>query len=340
MARKGFSPAWVLFFLSPAIAELLSGSAPPREFFNPVGFSIIAALYGSGAVIARELTVRWGKGWPALLCLGAAYGILEEGLAVKSFFDPNWMDLGILGTYGRWAGVNWVWSLELTIYHAVFSIAVPAALVMIIFPQRRTEPWVSRGGLRLLYILLAADTIFCLVFLTPYRPAPVALAGAALVAALAVFLARRVPGQAWADRDEALASGSSGLGGGPPARARWFALAGFTVTTLFFLINWGVPRSGLSPLGTMLLTLGLVAGAAGVVRRLAGRSRTPTLSDRRLWALVSGALGFFIVLAPLQELDPTRSDSTKGMTVVGLACLLLLGWVARRRGFGRPRNTG
>ena len=32
--HKGIWPALVLFFLAPAIGELLSGSAPPAEFFN------------------------------------------------------------------------------------------------------------------------------------------------------------------------------------------------------------------------------------------------------------------------------------------------------------------
>jgi len=51
------SPALILFFLAPAIAELLSDSAPPSEFFNPIGFPLLASLYGSGALIVRELKV-------------------------------------------------------------------------------------------------------------------------------------------------------------------------------------------------------------------------------------------------------------------------------------------
>jgi len=83
------------------IGELLSGSAPPTEFFNPIVFLLLASLYGSGAIVVRELKIRWKKDIRAVLLLGAAYGILEEGLMVKSFFDPGWMDLGILGTFGR-----------------------------------------------------------------------------------------------------------------------------------------------------------------------------------------------------------------------------------------------
>ena len=94
------SPGFVLFFLAPMVGELLSGSSPPVEFFNPFGLALLSLLYGGGAIIARELMRRWGKGWGALLLLGAAYGIVEEGLMVKSFFDPNWVDLGALGHYG------------------------------------------------------------------------------------------------------------------------------------------------------------------------------------------------------------------------------------------------
>jgi len=136
--RKQTSPAWLLFFLSPAIAELLSGSMPPAEFFNPGGFILVAVLYGGGAILVRELTFRWRKGWASLLLLGAAYGIVEEGLLCKSFFDPNWPDVGILGEYGRWAGVNWIWSIQLTAYHA--SISIAAAILLVAPIQELSNP--------------------------------------------------------------------------------------------------------------------------------------------------------------------------------------------------------
>lgn len=139
-------PAVVLFFLSPMTAELLTSSSPPAEFFNPFGFVIMAALYGSGAVLARELTVRWRKGWPTLLMLGFAFGIFEEGLMVKSFFDPQWPDLGDLGVYGRWVGVNWVWALNLTLWHAVNSITVPVMLTGLIFPTVARNLGSRRAG--------------------------------------------------------------------------------------------------------------------------------------------------------------------------------------------------
>ena len=38
---------------------------------------------------------------PSIILLRGAYRVREEGVVVKSFFDPNWVDLGILGIYGR-----------------------------------------------------------------------------------------------------------------------------------------------------------------------------------------------------------------------------------------------
>jgi hypothetical protein len=48
---------------------------------------------------------------------------------VRSFFNPTWKDLGVLATYGRWLGTNWVWAEWLAIYHAIFSITIPIFLV-------------------------------------------------------------------------------------------------------------------------------------------------------------------------------------------------------------------
>lgn len=87
--KLGFPPALALFLLAPAIGELLSGSAPPVEFFSPFGFVMIVSLYGSGAVVVRELKVRWKKGIASMLLLGAAYGVLEEGLLSRFLANAN-----------------------------------------------------------------------------------------------------------------------------------------------------------------------------------------------------------------------------------------------------------
>src|SRR3990172_8515338 len=321
-----FAPALFLFVLSPMIGELLSGSAPPAEFFNPISLLVLCALYGSGAVLIREMAHRWGKGWPTILLLGAAYGIVEEGLMVKSFFDPTWMDLGPLGHYGRWAGINWVWSIELTFYHAVFSISIPILLVGLAFPAERQRPWVSPTMFRFLSVLLAADVVLGFLALTTYRPPVVPYLLSALAVVLLGMVARRAP-QAWLP-----ATRSSAPARGP----RWFLLAGLGGTVGFFFLAWVLPNTSTPPLATVLLSVLWVAWLGWRLARQFGLA--PDGAHNRALALAAGALGFFILLAPLQETDSTRVDNTTGMTLVGLAAALFLWWLWRR--VAHARATG
>ena len=242
--RRLCSPALVLLFLAPVLGELLSGSAPPTEFFQPFSFILLTTLYGGGAILARELTHRWEKGWPSLLALGAAYGIAEEGLMAKSFFDPAWMDLGQLATYGRWGGVNWVWVVQLTIFHAVFSIAIPVLLVTLMFPASRTEAWIGRRTFRWLSLLWVASGVFVFLALTPYRPPVVPLLSALLLTVGLVRLARRLPRPACDPAHVCL------------RRPLWFGLTGFVGTLGLFFVAWACPVNGVPPL-LALLSLGV-----------------------------------------------------------------------------------
>jgi len=311
--RWRIPPALALFLLSPVIGELLSGSAPPSEFFNPVIFALLVSLYGSGAVLARELTIRWGKGYGSLLLLGAAYGVVEEGLMVKSFFDPAWPDLGILGVFGRWMGINWVWAEMLTIYHAVFSIAVPVLLVELAYPSRRRDLWVGRRALWGFATLLVGDALLGFFALTPYVPPLPQYLSAVLLVMLLVFLAWKLPSD--------LEKRSSVR----PPRPLYFWVVSLLGTLGFFLIFWALPFF-LPPLLVMLLGALLVLGFATFLKRYKWNES----SDLHSFALISGGLTFFILLAPLQELDKTRTDNPQGMGLVGLAFLVGLLLLRRR----------
>ena len=306
-AKRFLSPAVVLLFLSPVIGELLSGSAPPAEFFNPLGFIMLAILYGGGAILVRESTHRWGKGWPTLLVLGAAYGIAEEGLMCKSFFDPNWMDLGPLGNYGRWVSVNWVWALELTIYHCVFSIAIPILLVGILFPAKRMQAWMTRRELWLLFVLWVENAAFIFLFISKFWPPVVHYLVTMAVTAGLCIMAWRLPNPV--------------LGEKKAVRAFWFLPVGFLGTIALFFLVWVVPKTGIHPLFTMLLMAGLAVVIGWRVLRMSGGAGW---SERHKLSLVSGALGFFILLAPLQEMDKKRMDNTTGMSIVGLSVAIFL----------------
>ncbi|NOZ64446.1 MAG: hypothetical protein GXO71_05895 [Caldiserica bacterium] len=311
--KKPASPALVLLFLSPAIGELLSGSAPPAEFFRLPGFLLLTILYGGGAILARELMHRWGKGWPALLLLGASYGIAEEGLMCKSFFDPNWVDLGILGEYGRFLGVNWVWSLLLTFYHAVFSIAIPVLLVTLIFPGDNSRKWLNQWNFKLLFLLWIANGVLIFFFISPYRPPLIPYLIALIVTIGLGVLARYMPFP------------MSVPGNIRIARPFWFGLTGFLTTFSLFFLAWGSPGIGMSPWLAMLLMVGLAVIAGWVILKILGNGIAG--SPRHQFALVSGALGFFILLAPLQEINKARLDDTGGMSLVSLLMLVFLFWI-------------
>jgi hypothetical protein len=318
--KSWFGPALVLFFLSPMIGELLSGSAPPAEFFNPFSLFLLTALYGSGAVIIRELSFRWRKGWPTIITLGLAYGILEEALMVKSFFDPNWMDLGLLGSYGRWLGVNWIWSIELTIYHALFSIAIPIFLVQMMFPKRVEEPWVSRRTFWALVILLAVDVLIGFLLLTAYFPPLPLYLMAGLTVIILVMLARRLPKRFFPHREA-----------DDPGSPIWYLILGFSSTLTLFFMNWLLPDSRLPAIITAGLNLVLPVLVLLLVRLLSKAGSAWGWSHQ--FALVAGGLGFFILLGPIQELDPSRMDNTSGMTLVaiGFSLGLIVLNVIRRR---------
>ena len=122
--RMNWRPFWTLWFLSPIVGELLSGSTPLLGFMNPLVLLMLCTLYGGGAILCRELRVRWAKGWGSLFILAAAYGIVEEGLFCKSFFDPAWKDLGANAHFGRLWEVNWPWAFMLTIFHMFLSLSL------------------------------------------------------------------------------------------------------------------------------------------------------------------------------------------------------------------------
>lgn len=306
-------PPLVLFFLAPAVGELLSGSAPPAEFLNPIIFFILLLLYGGGAVLVRELVIRWRKGWPSLLALGAAYAIIEEGLMVKSFFDPAWMDLGKLATYGRWMDVNWAWSLELIIYHAVISIAIPILIVHLIFPGRRDEPWLGKAGATFAMLFFAADVTFGAFILTPFWPGLAQYWVAAFLVVVLILLARLLPRDIFKPRAAAIRN---------PFR---FWLAGFFGWLVFFLIFAALPEVIPAPPVVMALSLALAGGVIWLVMGLSGNSGS--WRDTQKLALAAGPVSFYILLSPVREYAGISDDNPAGMVVVGIVAAALLIWL-------------
>lgn len=139
-------PVITMVLLAPLVAEVLIGDLP----FNRTGvvaFVTLLPIYGGGVLLIRELVRRRGRGWLSILLLGAAYGIVEEGLALQSMFSPT-IYSGLGPAWGaRMLGVNGVYTEVQLVNHAVWSIVVPILLTELMFPACRWRPYLSRFGL-------------------------------------------------------------------------------------------------------------------------------------------------------------------------------------------------
>lgn len=305
------------------LGELLSSSQPPVEFFNPFNILIGGVLYGGGALLIREYTLRWGKGWYARAWLGAAYGIWEEGFLVGSWFNPQWPDIKDYGTYGWFLHTNWVWAAGLTLYHGTVSTLVPILLVELMFPEKRSVPWLSDRALKWITGAFAAEGLigafgFWLGF---HRSYPVLLNFLTLIPiAYLVKRAQRAP-----------AGGAAVPETSRPVPAPWkFALAGFAAIFAMFFYS-GVMSKGPNPapfVAPMLLLALTAMLLARWMERASGYGRG--WADRHRLAAAIGPLAFFILLAPVFEFKMPRTDNPAGQTLVGIACLVFLLWLRSR----------
>ena len=187
-----------LLLLSPVLGELLSGSAPPLVFFNSITLLTLILLYGCGTLLIREAKARWKLQW-SVVFLAAAYGIVAEGILVKSFFNPGWVDLGVLSGYGMYFGVQWPWTIMFMLYHGTISTLIPIAIVESLWPEHKGMPLLGRKGLTLTIVGISLVTIWGLIFMgtqegdkmIPYYPNPLLLIGTSATVALFIWLARK-----------------------------------------------------------------------------------------------------------------------------------------------------
>lgn len=304
----------MLAIASPVIAELLSGSAPPFGFFVPWVFVLFVLFYGCASILIRELTFRWGGGWMGIFLMGAAFGILQEGCATRAFFDPAWRSLGPLVGHGRWLGVNWIWSVDATLYHATYSVAIPILLTYVLFPSTQRQAWLSNGS------LAGVATIFGLalaVFVHAGRsyslPARYLIICVTLVLLLCVAAARVRP------RKKATQ--------GKVVPHLWFAALGFCATAGLILQIYALPQLGGAPLAAAML-VALVIVTYRLLTSWSGHGHF--WSRRQQFGLLAGALSCFGLMDFFQEFNPSRAENMRGASLVGVAALAGLMWISWR----------
>lgn len=291
-ATQAGLPAWkhvlALVALSPFVAEWMTGSTPPAEILNPLAFAVSAAglagLYGGGVLLVRELTLRWRKGWATVLLLGAAYGVLEEGVAVHTFFQPSGSPVGILGTYGHWMGTNWVWAVGLAGFHSAVSIALPILFVALWWPEHRERRLLE--GRKFGWTVLAyVVTILFFAAIAPHAPSALGYAGCLVAVVGLVALAHWVPAELL-------------LAPGTAAPRRPWVLFGLGAA---FLPAWLVigqlgAQSRIPPVLTIALVLAVCEGSVLLGYRIVGRLTHPEDAFYFLAGTVGALMGFSLVL--------------------------------------------
>ena len=88
---RRFAPVLVLALLAVAVPEILFGSTPLN---SPGQILVNLPIYAGGVIMTRELARRRKLGWPQVAMLGAAYGLIEEGLVLGSMVNPDLLTTG------------------------------------------------------------------------------------------------------------------------------------------------------------------------------------------------------------------------------------------------------
>jgi len=306
--------AFALFLIAPLVAEFLLGNLSITMLPALV---VLAPLYGGGALLVRESARRAGRGWPSILLLGLAYGVVEEGLATQSLFNPDYLRLqmhlldpahvGFLGM-GAW------WTVFVLTLHVVWSTAVSIALVEALARDEPRPPWLGRFGLALagaLFVLGAVATARFTLKGDPFVASVPQLAGTVVAAALLVATAFAWP--RWSEGRDAGSLPSPWLVG----------VVGLAVGSAFLVIPpaWGW--------WTVAADLGL---AAAVAIAAADWSRRAVWGRIHELALAGGAALAYAWHAFLQQ--PVVGDKgailRAGNALFALGLLVLLGIGARR----------
>ncbi|GAA1140165.1 hypothetical protein [Ornithinicoccus hortensis] len=154
--RLRILPVLGLYLLAPWMAEFSWGGLGLTDMV--VG--LLYPLYGCAALLVREVARRTGRGWPTMLLLAGAFGVLQAGVVDQSMFNPHYLDFDFTQpAHVPGLGISGIYALSFVVGHVVVSMAVPIALVETYAVRLGPRPWLGRVGLTvvaLLYVLAAA----------------------------------------------------------------------------------------------------------------------------------------------------------------------------------------
>jgi hypothetical protein len=319
-----------LALASAVTAEFLLGdqylNGTPSAGQQVAQLVLFVAFYGSAAVLIRELARRAGLGWPGILTLALAFGVLEEGVLTQSLFDPDYVGQHLLG-YGfvPWLGTAGPWLVFVLTLHVVWSIGSPIAVMEAAFGER---PWFRAGWLAVpaTFFVLGGLAIFAVSALTGGFMATgleLAISGILAVALMVVaFTAMRRRGPR-RSRRSLVTAGRSARGSGYLA-----SLAAGLVLSTGFQLAHEIPHavSPWVPVAVMLAVLAL-----GIVFAFAARPDA--------LAFASGAILTYCWVGLVNAASTGWAAVVEQLVIVLVALAVLAVIAVRRRSLSVGRLT-
>ncbi|MBQ0902740.1 hypothetical protein [Micromonospora sp. U21] len=309
--RRRLLPVVALLLLAPWAAECSWGGFTLDDFLPVLIF--LGPMYGGAAILIRETARHLGAGWPVIVLLAAAFGVLQAGLVDQSLFNPGYLDDTEYADTRAAAEATLVPGLEFSVRqafdyvgnHIVLTICAPVVLVeSFLGPGRRLRPWLGRPGLAVVGViyLLGSLLIFSDSGRKGFLASPLQLAFAATVVLALVAAAllprwrrarprrvRRAPRPIWVGLVVVLVHFGTDLTPGWPGVAIALALAATTASLIAFWSSragWGQRHV-------------LVAGTASLVTAAAFAYLVPPYSPATPAAALAGDVAVSVVTVAL-----------------------------------------
>jgi hypothetical protein len=308
---RRLAPAFALFFLAPLVAEFLLGDFPIT--YLGVLFAL-APLYGGGALLIREVARRTDRGWPTMLLLALAFGVIEEGLLTQSLFNPNYVNAHLLDEgFVPALGIAVPWTIFVLTLHTVWSVATPVALVEEATVSHREQPWTRTPGLIAASVLFVVGCVVTFQFTYSdehFLASPAQLTASAAIAIALVVVAFVVP-RRW-----------ESVGRVPSA---WLVFVGaFLAGAIFMLADDVIPWQ----IGVIVVPIMLAAVIVSVLR-WSGR---PDWGPWHRFGLAAGALLTYtwhaFTMGSVKGGNPTIDLVSH--VIYAVVAVAILGVVARR----------
>ncbi|MBG6068331.1 hypothetical protein [Micromonospora ureilytica] len=310
--RRRLLPVIALLLLAPWAAECSWGGFAIDDFLPVLIF--LGPMYGGAAILIRETARHLGAGWPTIVLLAAAFGVLQAGLVDQSLFNSDFLDDTQYADTRAAAEATLVPGLEFSLRqafdyvgnHIVLTICAPIVLIeSFLGPERRLKPWLGRPGLAVVGVLYLLGSL--LIFSDSsgrknFLASPLQLAFAAVLVLVLVAVAllprwrrtrprraRRAPHPLWVGLPVVLVRLGSDLTPGWAGMAIALALA----AAAGGLIAYWSSRNGWGQRHV------LVAGTAGLVMASAFAYLVPPYSPASPAAALAGDVAVTVVTVTL-----------------------------------------